>query len=117
HEYHKIYQANINTYAALYNSILQRDWFHSQARGYATTLDAALHGNNIPTAVVENLIEQAKAGSDPLRRYHRLRKRALGLEDYHSYDSSIPLVEFDRKYPYETVLDWLPQSVAPLGPD
>ena len=29
-------------------------------------------------AVVENLIAQTKAGTEPLRRYHRLRKRALG---------------------------------------
>jgi oligoendopeptidase F len=115
HEYHKIYQANINTYAALYNSILQRDWFHAQARGYATTLDAALHGNNIPPAVVENLIAQTKAGVGPLRRYHELRKHALKLESYHVYDSSVPLVTFDRKYPYEQVLEWLPESVSPLG--
>jgi oligoendopeptidase F len=114
-EYHKIYQANVNTYAALYNSVLQRDWFHAQARGYATTLDAALHGNNIPPAVVENLIAQTKAGAGPLRRYHQLRKEALKLESYHIYDSSIPLVAFDRKYPYEQTLEWLPESVNPLG--
>ena len=95
--------------------MLQRDWFHAQARGYTSTLDAALHGNNIPTAVVENLIETTKAGTEPLRRYHRLRKRVLGLETYHTYDATIPLVDFDRKYPYEDVLEWLPASVAPLG--
>src|SRR5262249_15652938 len=27
----------------------------------------------------------------------------------------IPLVDFDRKYPYEDVLEWLPASVEPLG--
>jgi oligoendopeptidase F len=117
HEFHKVYQATVNTYAALYNGVLQRDWFHSQARGYRSTLEAALHGNNIPTAVVDNLIEQAKAGTDPLRRYHRLRKRILGLETYHSYDTAIPLVEFDRKYPYDDVVAGLPASVAALGAD
>jgi len=115
--YHKLYTANVNTYASLYNGVLQRDWFHAQSRDYASTLDAALHGNNIPTSVVENLISATKAGVEPLRRYHRLRKRALGLDQYHTYDSAIPLVEYDRKYPYEQVLDWLPSSVAPLGPD
>jgi oligoendopeptidase F len=115
HEYHKIYEATVNTYATLYNAVLQRDLFYSKARGYASTLDAALHGNNIPPAVVENLIAETKAGTDPLRRYHRLRKRALALETYHSYDTSIPLVDFDQKYPYEDVLEWLPASVAPLG--
>jgi len=116
-EFHKIYEASINTYASLYDAVLQRDLFFSQARGYATTLDAALHGNNIPTAVVENLIAATRAGTDPLRRYHRLRKQALRLDTYHSYDTTIPLVDFDRKYPYEDVLEWLPASVAPLGPD
>jgi oligoendopeptidase F len=116
-EFHKIFEANVNTYASLYNAVLQRDWFHSQARGYTTTLDAALHGNNIPPAVVENLIAQAKAGAEPLRRYHRLRKRALGLDTYHTYDATVPLVDFDRKYRYDDVLGWLPESVAPLGPD
>ncbi|MBI3492776.1 MAG: oligoendopeptidase F family protein, partial [Acidobacteria bacterium] len=115
--YHELFEANANTYASLYNSVLQRDWFHSQARGYATTLDAALHGNNIPPAVVENLIASTKAGTEPLRRYHRLRKRVLGLDSYHHYDTAIPLVDVDRKYPYEQVVDALPASVAPLGRD
>jgi len=116
-EYHKLFETSVNTYASLYNGVLQRDWFHAQSRGYRTTLDAALHGNNIPTSVVENLIETTKAGTEPLRRYHRLRKRVLGVEKYHSYDTTIPLVEIDEKYPYDDVLEWLPASVAPLGAD
>jgi oligoendopeptidase F len=114
-EYHAIYERNLNTYASLYNGVLQRDWFLSQAREYRSALEAALHGNNIPTAVVENLVATTKQGTEPLRRYHRLRRRALGLETYHSYDTVIPLVEFDRKYPYEASLEWLPESVEVLG--
>jgi len=116
-EYHQLFAANVNTYASLYNGVLQRDWFHSQARDYRSTLEAALHGNNIPTAVVTNLIETTKAGTEPLRRYHRLRKRVLGLPSYHNYDATIPLVDFEDKYPYDDVLEWLPASVEPLGPD
>src|SRR5438094_4640525 len=71
-EYHKLFAGNANTYAAMYNGVLQRDWFLAQARDYRSTLEAALHGNNIPAAVVENLIETTKAGTEPLRRYHRL---------------------------------------------
>jgi oligoendopeptidase F len=113
--YHELFANNVNTYASLYNGVLQRDWFHAQSRGYRTTLDAALHGNNIPTTVVENLIESTKAGTEPLRRYHRLRKRVLGLQTYHNYDTAIPIVDLDRKYPYEDVLAWLPASVEALG--
>ena len=115
--FHRLYEANANTYASLYNGVLQRDWFVSTARGYRSALDMALHGNNIPTAVVENLIETTKQGVGPLQRYHRLRKRVLGLSSYHTYDTAIPLVDFDRQYPYDDVLEWLPASAAPLGAD
>lgn len=111
------YEKTLNTYATLYHSICQRDWFHARARRYATTLEAALHGNNIPRSVVDNLIATTRAGVEPLRRYHRLRRRALKLESYHPYDFSIPLVEWDRRYDYDEVLDFIVSAVAPLGGD
>lgn len=114
---HDTYKATLNTYATLYNGVCQRDWFQARARGYETTLDAALHGDNIPPSVVENLIATARAGAEPLRRYHRLRRKTLGVPSYHVYDFSIPLVTFDKKYPYDDVLDWIVAAVAPLGPD
>jgi oligoendopeptidase F len=109
------YAASLNTYATLYHGICQRDWFHARARGYKTTLDAALHGNNIPRSVVDNLIQATRAGVEPLRRYHRLRRRALGLDRYCPYDFSIPLIEWTRRYNYADVLDGIVSSVAPLG--
>ncbi len=115
--FHQAYADNQNTYASLYNGVLQRDWFHAQSRGYATTLDAALHGNNIPTSVVDNLIASAKGNVEPLRRYHRLRKKVLGLDDYRLFDIFVPLVEHDTRYPYDEVGEWIVDSVAPLGVD
>jgi oligoendopeptidase F len=113
--FHQTYADNQNTYASLYNGVLQRDWFHARARGYASTLDAALHGNNIPTAVVENLIAVAKQNVEPLRRYHRLRRRVLGVARYQLFDVFIPLVEHNAKYPYDRVGSWIVDSVVPLG--
>jgi oligoendopeptidase F len=115
--HHQPFADHQNTYAALYNGVLQRDWFHTQARGYASTLEAALDGNAIPTSVVENLIATGRAGTEPLRRYERLRKRVLGLDSYHLYDGTIPLVDFDRRYPYHDVTDWIVESTAVLGAD
>jgi oligoendopeptidase F len=113
--FHQAYAESQNTYAALYNGVLQRDWFHARARGYSSTLDAALHGNNIPVSVVENLILVAKQNVEPLRRYHRLRRRVLGLESYRLHDVFVPLVEHDARYPYDDVGEWIVESVAPLG--
>jgi oligoendopeptidase F len=109
------YTASLNTYAAIYNGVMQGDWFEARSRGYATTLDAALFGNAIPTSVVENLIREAKAGVAPFRRYHQLRKRVLGLTDYYVFDAFVPLVDFTERYQYDEVLEWIVEAVAPLG--
>jgi len=111
------YGATANTYAALYNGVLQRDWFLAQARGFDSTLDAALHDHDIPPAVVDTLVQAARDGSEPLRRYARLRKRLLGLESYHPYDAFVPLVRSDKTYPYEAACELALASVAPLGED
>jgi oligoendopeptidase F len=109
------YIASLNTYATIYNGVMHGDWFEARARGYKTTLDAALFGNAIPTSVVENLISETKNGVEPFRRYHRLRKRVLKLDNYYIYDAFVPLVDYDVKYPYEDVLDWIVEAVSPLG--
>ncbi len=113
--HHQAFADHLNTYAALYNGVLQRDWFHAQARGYATMLEAALHANNIPVSVVENLIDTTREGVAPLQRYERLRQRVLGLPSYHIYDGTIPLVEYERTYRYADVTDWIVESTAILG--
>jgi oligoendopeptidase F len=113
--FHQVYADNRNTYAALYNGVLQRDWFHARARGYKTTLEAALHGNNIPSSVVETLITVTKERVEPLRRYHRLRRQVLGVGSYRLFDVSIPLVEHDARYMYDEVVPWIVDSVAGLG--
>jgi oligoendopeptidase F len=113
---HETYKSSLNTYAALYNAVCQRDWFQARARGYKSTLEAALHGDNIPPSVVENLIETTRANVGPLRRYHQLRRRMLKVPSYHVYDFAIPLVTVDKKYNYDEVLDWIVDAVAPLGP-
>jgi oligoendopeptidase F len=111
------FAANLNTYASLYHGICERDWFHARSRRYTTTLEAALHGNNIPRSVVDNLIATTRQGVEPLRRYHRLRRRVLKLDRYYPYDFSIPLVDWDRRYRFDDVLEPIVESVAPFGGD
>jgi len=76
-----------------------------------------LNIGNVPTTVYENLVNNVKSGSAPLQRYYQLRKKALKLDSYHVYDGSLPLVEFELSYDYDSLLPMLVQSVAPLGKD
>ena len=109
------YNRNINTYAASYDGICQRDWAYAQARNYSSTLEATLERNNIPVEVYLNLLEQGRAGTEPLQRYHKLRKQALKLEEYDGYDSAIPVIDFDKDYDYDGVAQMVQKSIKPLG--
>ncbi len=113
----KTYAATANTYAAIYNGVMQRGWFTAQARNYKSTLAAALDGNDIPETVVTNLVETVRGGTAPLRRYLRLRKKLLGLETYRLYDGAIPIYKTDKTYPYDSSKETVLASVAPLGAD
>ncbi len=115
--YYQTYAATVNTYAAIYNGLLQRDWFLARARNFPTTLEAAIDIHAIPTAVVQTLVDTARAGTAPLQRYLRLRKKLLGLEAYHLYDNSIPIFDVEKKYPYDEAVPLVISSVAPLGAD
>lgn len=112
-----VYKDQKHTYASIYSAVCQRDWANAQARNYSSSVEAALEGNNVPVAVYENLVNTVKANTAPLKKYYELRKRILGLEKYYSYDGSIPIVDFDKTYPYEEAQKWVLASVAPLGDD
>jgi oligoendopeptidase F len=115
--YLKTYAVTANTYAAIYNGVMQRGWFTAQARNYPSTLEAALDGNAIPKAVVETLVDTVRGGTAPLQRYLKLRQKLLGLESYHLYDGQIPIYKSEKVYPYDESKDLVISSVAPLGED
>ncbi len=110
-----VYDGYPNTYAAIYNGVLQKDWFTARSRRYESALEAKLDDDNIPVAVVENLIDTARSGGSPLQRYHRLRKKTLGLERYRYFDAYLPLVEIEWALPYGAVGQLIIDSVAIFG--
>ena len=111
------YDANKNTYAAIYRSLLQRDAASSKARNYKSILDKALEPKNVPSEVFETLLKSAIDNNAPLQRYVKLRQKALGLEGYHYYDNSINIVDYNKEFSYDTAREMVLNSVAPLGQD
>lgn len=115
--FYDVYYKNKNTYAAIYNGIVQSGWANARAKKYPTCLDAKLEGNNIPKEVYLNLINTVKEHTAPVQKYSKLRKKVLGLEKYYGFDGSISLVDFNKKYPYDEAVDIVTESVLPLGKD
>lgn len=106
---------NKNTYGAIYRALLQRDVASAKGRNYSSSLEKALEPKNVPTEVYTTLLKSAIDNNAPLQRYVNLRKKALGLKEYHYYDNSINIVEYDKNFDYDVAKEMVYNSVAPLG--
>lgn len=109
------YNNNKNTYGAIYRALLQRDVASSRGRNYNSTLEKALEPKNVPTEVFTTLLKSAIDNNAPLQRYVNLRKKALNLKEYHYYDNSINIVDYNKEFNYDLAKKMVYESVAPLG--
>lgn len=106
-----------NTSAAAYRGSVQKDIFFSQARGYDSCIEMALDGDNVPVEVYDNLIATVHEYMEPLHRYMNLRKKILGLDELHLYDTSVPIVsESEVKYTYDEAVDLIINALEVMGP-
>ncbi|MDR0889642.1 MAG: oligoendopeptidase F [Oscillospiraceae bacterium] len=105
-----------NTLASTLNAQVKQLQFFAQARKYENSMQAALDGTNVPTAVYTNLIEAVHKHMDKMYRYIDLRKKLLGEEELHMYDIYVPLLsEISAEIPYEQAVRTVMDAVRPLG--
>lgn len=111
----ELFDKKANTYAAIYNGILQDDWFSTQVRKYNSTAEMYLKGKDIPVEVLTNLLDAAKKGNAPLQRYHKLRKEALGLDTYRYADGFVPIADVEWPFYYEDIREDVIKSLKIYG--
>jgi oligoendopeptidase F len=110
----KLFESSLGAALATH---VQSDVFNANARHYPNALAAALAGDDIPAAVYETLVTEARAGLPVLHRYLDMRRRLLGLNEVAYHDLYPPLAKLDRKFDIATMRTMTLAAVAPLGPD
>jgi oligoendopeptidase F len=93
---------------------VKRDVFYARARGYASSLEAALEPNFIPPAVFHNMIRTFRDNVGTWHRYWRVRRKALGLTALTPYDTRAQLGP-SMPVSYEQAVDWIAEGVKPFG--
>jgi oligoendopeptidase F len=111
------YDDHKNTYGEIYKTTLASELATQKSRGYSSILEEHLYGNAIPTSVFLNLVEAAKKGSAPLKKYYQIRAKYLGLAKHRSYDRFLQLAHSDKKYSYEEAKELFFNSVASFPSD
>jgi oligoendopeptidase F len=95
---------------------VKADVFRARARNYSSSLEAALFPDDVPILVYENLIKSVRANLAPLFRYFELRRRVLGLEELHHYDTYVPMVaEIETRISFNEAVEHVIAALQPLG--
>jgi oligoendopeptidase F len=94
---------------------VKRDAFYARARGYSSSLEAALEPVHIPVEVFHNVIRTFRENVGTWHRYWRIRREILGLEVLKPYDTRAQLGSTPLKVPYEKAVEWVAAGVASLG--
>ncbi|MBR1657379.1 MAG: oligoendopeptidase F [Synergistaceae bacterium] len=106
-----------NSIAALYSGSVKGDIFYAQTRNYASSLDMALFGENVPEDVYSRVVDTARKYSEPLMyRLVSLRKNVLSLDEFHYYDMNVPLSdEPETRIDFDDAVELALKALAPLG--
>ena len=92
--------------------------FNQDVHRFASCVEAATFGSNIPVSVYRRLIADVHANLPTLHRYLRLRQRMMGVDTLRYEDLYAPIVkEVDLRYTPEQAAALVLEAVAPLGPE
>src|SRR5881398_1041313 len=116
HQFYSEFRDHQYTLAASLAYSVKADVFRARARNYSSALEAALFPDDAPVAVYDGLIQSVRANLKPLFRYFDLRRRVLGLDELHHYDTYVPLVlEIETRFAFDEAIETVLYALAPLG--
>jgi oligoendopeptidase F len=118
HQFYQEFQDHQFTLASSLAYSVKADVFRARARNYPSVLEASLFRDDVPAAVYDGLISAVRKNFAPLFRYYDLRRRVLGLDELHHYDTYVPLVpEIDSRITFDEAIEKILAAFAPLGPE
>ena len=116
HQFYDEFQDHQFTLAAALAYSVKADVFRARARNYSSALEASLFRDDIPAAVYDGLISALRGNVAPLFRYYELRRRVLGLNELHQYDTYVPLVpEIESRISFDEATETILRAFSPLG--
>ena len=115
-QFYDEFQDHQFTLASALSYSVKADVFRARARNFPSALEASLFKDDVPAAVYDGLVKAVHEGIPALLRYYKLRQRVLGLDELHSYDTYVPLVqEIETHITFDEAIDKVIASLAPLG--
>ncbi|WP_018664503.1 oligoendopeptidase F [Heyndrickxia acidiproducens] len=113
---YETYGSFTHTFASTLSGQVKKNNVVSSIRHYDSARQAALAANHIPEQVYDQLVDTVNQNLDLLKRYVKLRKKVLGVDELHMYDLYTPLVQdAEMDITYEKAKEIVLNGLHPLG--
>ncbi len=117
-EFYKTYASVINTTTTSLAGEVKKNNAIAGIRNYNSALEASLEVNDVDVEVYKTLLKSIDNNLDIIYRQWDIRKKALGLDKLHIYDTYVPLVKTNnKKYSFNEAKDLVLKSLSILGDD
>ena len=114
--YHKVYSSFKNTLTSTLASTCEALSVSSKLKKYNSSMEASLFNDFIPTKLYDNLIKVVHDNLSSLYKYFDVKKKILGLDEFHLYDSYVSIVKnIDKKYSFEEGERLVKEALSVLG--
>jgi oligoendopeptidase F len=110
------WKAYEGTAGAVLTAQIMGDVFQAKTRHFASSLDASLFPDAMPSSVYRRLIAEANVALPALHRYFRLRQRLLQIEGTLEYYDTYPTMFPSNNLPKFTIEDSERTTLAALKP-
>lgn len=113
---YKTYGNFKTTLATILRNEVDKNVVKAKIRKFNSSLEASLFSNEIDKKVYTNLIESVHNNLPSLYKYWELKRKLLGLDEIHIYDTYADISAGDsKKYSYEEAKELVLKAVLPLG--
>ena len=116
-ELYRVYAEDASILGQIYQSTV-RDWKNEQVglRNHKSPIAARNLINDIPDEVVDTLLEVCQKNAPLFQRFFKLKAKWLGVERLRRYDIYAPVVESDKRYPFDSAGDMVLDAFRQFEP-
>jgi oligoendopeptidase F len=102
----------------IYQNIVM-DWTNENVdlRSFPTSISPRNLANDVPSEVVDTLLNVAEKNAGLFQRYFKLKASMIGMDKLRRYDLYAPIAKSDRKFGYEDAVKWTLEAFEDFSPE
>lgn len=110
------FRKNIDILAGTYSANVLSFIKQAKIRKFKSSREMVLFDDHLETDIYDSLVSVVRDNASVVNEFNTIKKEFLNIEDFHHYDSYVPLVkDVPADFSYEDAVELVREVVSPLG--